>query len=319
MAQNITLLGASYSDVPSVLLPKTGGGTASFVDVTDTTAAASDVASGKYFFNASGVLTLGTASGGGGGGAVTQDQDGYLVLSDQGGGGGGGDNWSWMGKNPTKVKSWAETSTFRDLGADSWTWATSTTTLRAIGYYTPSTSMTFNLEDYDYYILQNVYVHYDYGEWEPKNAIVANANIIREVLFGTIGNLNAAQTGTPNASSGAYPSPSGGQYYYYNNASGVLTFYTNSTQYGLSSGNSIASDIVDGSTTSPTWTLKTPQINIRGHNTYFSSTAYSNIDFDESYYQLTCEVWRVDRGTEQYSQSYDELAQILNNGLGVTS
>lgn len=66
MAQNITLLGANYSAVPSVLLPKTGGGSASFVDITDTTAAASDVASGKYFYAADGTRTLGTASGGGG-------------------------------------------------------------------------------------------------------------------------------------------------------------------------------------------------------------------------------------------------------------
>ena len=66
MAQNITLLGASYSAVPAVTLPKTGGGTASFTDVTDTTAAASDVASGKYFYTAAGVRTQGTSSGGGG-------------------------------------------------------------------------------------------------------------------------------------------------------------------------------------------------------------------------------------------------------------
>jgi hypothetical protein len=65
MAQNITLMGASYSAVPSVTLPKTGGGTASFTDVTDTTAAASDVASGKYFYTAAGVRTAGTSSGGG--------------------------------------------------------------------------------------------------------------------------------------------------------------------------------------------------------------------------------------------------------------
>lgn len=71
MAQNITLMGASYSDVPAVTLPKTGGGTASFTDVTDTTAAASDVASGKYFYTAAGVRTQGTASGGGGGGIGT--------------------------------------------------------------------------------------------------------------------------------------------------------------------------------------------------------------------------------------------------------
>lgn len=64
MAQNITLLGASYSAVPAVNLPKTGGGTATFTDVTDTTAGASDVASGKYFYTSAGVKTQGTNSGG---------------------------------------------------------------------------------------------------------------------------------------------------------------------------------------------------------------------------------------------------------------
>lgn len=66
MAQNITLLGASYSAVPAVDLPKTGGGTARFTDVTDTTATAADVASGKVFFASDGTRTTGTNSGGGG-------------------------------------------------------------------------------------------------------------------------------------------------------------------------------------------------------------------------------------------------------------
>lgn len=72
MAQNITLLGASYSAVPAVTLPKTGGGTATFTDVTDTTASASDVAQGKYFYAANGTRTQGTSSGGGGGGMNVQ-------------------------------------------------------------------------------------------------------------------------------------------------------------------------------------------------------------------------------------------------------
>lgn len=81
MAQNITLLGAGYSDVPSVLLPKTGGGTATFTDVTDTTAAASDVATGKYFYTSNGTRTQGTNSGGGGGFNVQVNSDAKSVKT----------------------------------------------------------------------------------------------------------------------------------------------------------------------------------------------------------------------------------------------
>ena len=66
MAQNISLMNATYSNVPAVVLPKQGGGTARFDDCTVTTATASDVASGKVFIASDGTITTGTASGGGG-------------------------------------------------------------------------------------------------------------------------------------------------------------------------------------------------------------------------------------------------------------
>ena len=72
MAQNVTIMGASYSNVPAVTLPKTGGGTARFDDASVTTATASDVAQGKIFLASNGTITTGTASGGGGDSKNTQ-------------------------------------------------------------------------------------------------------------------------------------------------------------------------------------------------------------------------------------------------------
>lgn len=62
MSKNITLMGAQYSAVPAVSLPQTGGGTATFYDVSDTTATAGTVLSGSAFYDSTGAKTNGSVT-----------------------------------------------------------------------------------------------------------------------------------------------------------------------------------------------------------------------------------------------------------------
>lgn len=57
MAQNVVINGVTYSDVPRVDIPLSGGGTAQFWDTTGATGTAADVLSGVTVFGASGSVS----------------------------------------------------------------------------------------------------------------------------------------------------------------------------------------------------------------------------------------------------------------------
>lgn len=63
MAKSVTLWGATYNNVPAIEVPS-GNTTAKFIEPSPTTATASDVASGKIFFDSQGNQQTGSASGG---------------------------------------------------------------------------------------------------------------------------------------------------------------------------------------------------------------------------------------------------------------
>lgn len=64
MAQNVTINGVTYSDVPEVNIPKSGGGTAVFYDTSGATAASGDILTGKTAYGASGSVSGSMANNG---------------------------------------------------------------------------------------------------------------------------------------------------------------------------------------------------------------------------------------------------------------
>ena len=57
MAQNVIINGVTYQSVPEVNIPKSGGGTAKFMDTDDANAVAGDILSGKTAYIAGSKVT----------------------------------------------------------------------------------------------------------------------------------------------------------------------------------------------------------------------------------------------------------------------
>ena len=71
MAQNVVINGVTYSNVPEVNIPKSGGGTAKFYDTAGADAAAGDILSGKKAYGSSGELSGSMANIGSTGGTIS--------------------------------------------------------------------------------------------------------------------------------------------------------------------------------------------------------------------------------------------------------
>ena len=285
MAQNITLLGASYSDCPAVLLPKTGGGTARFDDASVTTATASDVASGKIFLASDGTITTGTSSGGGGG------------------------DYPWFGANTTYVgRKLTKTINLKnDTTWDSWT---ASTTAGSIKAGSSSADLTFTV-DYTngYWFVYKAYIEYVYNAGATLKSIpkrgVTYSLYLTFPYFSNNSNLIA---NTCNTLTYSTPVSGRGGLRHYGTTANTLSFYA-----GANYGAYIASPTFALSTT--TATIKLGAVSARCNNTYFATARKVDIDSANTNLVVTVDVYKTPIPNDCVSYLIESMRTDMTTGL----
>lgn len=292
MAQNITLLGANYSNVPGVDLPKTGGGTARFTDVTPTTAAAADVAQGKQFYTADGTLTQGTASGGGGGAGVVMG----AIRGDA-----------------EKIWTYEEDDLLvADLGLAIGNWSSSARTLQAgqtIDTLEPDWA-NYSYFETIRYICTPVYATAVKGKGRPEYCIGAGYFEFISTAAGVLKSFDGRYSG-------------GSPTYRVGNApiTQLIAYWTGATAFNAIYGAyGFYRTIVAPTASATALTIKNAAIGERGHTSYFTETYWNAVE--DVRLQAVYEVWRVPnteevKGWAATSQIY-HVADCINSGGDLT-
>lgn len=304
MAQNITIQGASYTDVPAVTLPKTGGGTARFTDTSVTTAVAGDVASGKKIILADGSEATGTATM-----ADASVSGTTLTLTD-----GFPIGVGFMGQNMELVQQVYDLDTkLSSTTYPSWTPSTTATTI--IASTTISPAIAVNMANYDYYVkwVFDADIKYASGttmKYTPTRAIyvmaqgfLARPSAITDYdndLFAYNTNINNAM-----AYSGAL---------FYNNSSGTAT--CTYAQYGpcyMSA--QTAGTFSSTSSTTPNLTIKTPTIGARCSTSYFTTARAADVDTANTIIRMKGYLYRVAKQTSPMAGMWNELLDLYHHPL----
>ncbi len=299
MAQNISLMGAIYLDTPSVRLPKDGGGFATFTDVTDTTATASDVASGKYFYAADGTRTLGTKSDSGVSVVTTQDTHGGDIVEIT--------SSSLYGLEYLD-SLYSATVKFADTSFNTWTPSSTATAMLATANVGTFTATNVNLNDYYSRFLIDINLvytnettakgrltHVVCDNWycvtkRPNNFANMTSKTRNAVVLDATKNLWAML--------------------YYTDASTRTLNY--SQTYGIYSANQAPAS--SGNTNSPTITVKRPVINMRCHATYFATGQAALVDKDESTITFKHYLYKS-HSPYNSKMSYESIIDVWHNGL----
>lgn len=282
MSANITVMGASYEDVPSVQLPKTGGGTALFSDTSGTTAIPSDVRSGKK-----------------------------LILSD-GSEGTGTLIHDWMGDYVETVNApfYTFETTLDETGYPTWTPGTSATSILAT---VNCPTFVADMTEYEYMI---EWLWYCQAAWPDgqtytycmdKTYGTAYQGIMRRP-YGL--DKFAANDWNYNYCTNLYTAS---MYNIYWNKSGARTWST--TCYGYYMSATTAAGLSSTTSNTPTITPKRPVISARCNSSYFTTTRAAQIDQENSTIKIVGNLYRMQKNTSPLHGMWEKAVNMYNNPL----
>ena len=277
MSKNISFMGADYSDVPAIILPQTGGGTARFDDASVTTAVAGDVAAGKIFLAADGTITTGTGSSGGGLVHIASLDDEEITMED----------------------------------TDFHGWTPSTTAKVIIPAADVGTFVASNIADNDYFIHQRGYSAILYTDSSnSKGKFIKTCMSNWYAITRRPSNNANYSSGTKNANYAESVTNTYAMQYY--NSGYVLL---SSSAYGIYPTNS-APTVSSTSAASPTITVNRMIINAKCNATYFSTAWAAKVDQANTKFKFKYDIYRAESGYMR-QLVYGALMDMWLNGLTV--
>ena len=281
MAQNVTIQGASYPDVPAIVVPKTGGGSALFSDTSVTTATASDVKSGKKILLADGSEATGTYS------------------------------YTWQGDHAEFINTFYTWSgTLDDTTYSSWT---PSTTAGSILATTTCPTFVADMVNYEYVIEWLWYVQMAYPDGHTYKACTdRNFGTMYQVIMRRPYGLDnfASQNWAYNYCTNDY---TGSGYCIYWNTSGNKTWTT--SQYGVYVSGLTAGALSSTGSNTPTITPKRPVVSAKCHSSYFSTTRAGQVDTEKTTIKIVGKLYRMDINTSDIHNQWATAINMYNNPL----